>query len=35
MTTARNKAFIGLLLEYCYLVGELNFWLGEGGIKIW
>ena len=33
MTTAKNKVFIELLLENCYLVGEMNFWLG--GIKIW
>ena len=25
MTTAKNKVFIGLLLEYCCLVGELTF----------
>ena len=30
MTTAKNKVFIGLLLENCYLVGEINFWLGGG-----
>ena len=29
MTTAKNKVFIGLLLENCYLVGEMNFWWGE------
>ena len=29
MTTAKNKIFIGLLLENCYLVGEMNFWWGE------
>ena len=28
MTTAENKLFIGILLENCYLVGEINFWLG-------
>ena len=31
MTTAKNKVFIGLLLENCYLVGEMNFWWGKGG----
>ena len=34
MTTAKNKVFIGLLFENCYLVGERNFWLGGRGIKI-
>ena len=28
MTTVKNKVFIGLLLENCYLVGEMNFWWG-------
>ena len=26
--TAKNKVFIGLLLENCYLDGQLNFWWG-------
>ena len=26
MTTAKNKVFIGLLLENCNLVGETTFW---------
>ena len=29
MTTAKNKVFIGLLLENFYLVGEMNFWWGD------
>ena len=29
MTIAKNKVFIGLLLENCYLVGEMNFWWEE------
>ena len=30
MATAKNKVFIELLLENCYLVGEMNFWsMGE------
>ena len=29
MTTAKNKVFIGLLLENCYLVGEMNVLWGE------
>ena len=33
MTTAKNKVFIGLLLENFYLVGEMNFWCG--GIETW
>ena len=33
MTTAKDKVFIGLLLENCYLVREMNFWWGV--IKIW
>ena len=35
MATAKNKVFIGLLLENCYLVREMTFWWGKGGIKIW
>ena len=27
MTTAKNKVFIELLLENCYLVWEIKFWL--------
>ena len=34
MTTAKNKFFIGILLENCYLVGEINFWLGGNLMKI-
>ena len=30
MTTAKNKVFIELLLENCYLQGEMNFWYGRG-----
>ena len=30
MTTAKNKVFIRLLLENCYLGGEINFWSGRG-----
>ena len=33
MTTAKNKVFIALLLENCYLVGEMNFFFGGGGRK--
>ena len=33
MTTAKNKVFIGLLLENCYLVREMTFWWGKGGDK--
>ena len=38
MTTMKNKVFIGLLLENCCLVGEMNFWWwwegwGGGGRK--
>ena len=29
MTTMKNKVFIGLLLENCCLVGEMNFWWGD------
>ena len=29
MATARIKVFIGLLLENCYLEGEMNFWWGN------
>ena len=29
MTTAKNKVFIELLLENCYLVGGMNFWWGD------
>ena len=29
MTKAKNNVFIGLLLENCYLVGEMNFWWME------
>ena len=28
MTTVKNKIFIGLMFENCYLVWELNFWWG-------
>ena len=28
MSTAKNKVFIELLLENCYLMGEINFWWG-------
>ena len=35
MTTAKNKVLIRLLLEKCYLEGEINFWLGGRGIKTW
>ena len=35
MTTGKNEVFIGLLLENCYLVGQMNFWWrGRGEIKI-
>ena len=30
MTTAKNKVFIELLLENCYLVREMNFWYRRG-----
>ena len=33
MTTAKNKVFIGLLLENCYLVEGMNFWWRGGGDK--
>ena len=29
MATAKNKVFIGLLLENFYLVREVNFWWGD------
>ena len=31
MTTAKNKVFIELLFENCYLVQEMNFWCGGWG----
>ena len=31
MTTPKNVAFIGLQLENCYLVGEIDFWWAGGG----
>ena len=30
MTTPKNVAFIGLQLENCYLVGEIDFWWAGG-----
>ena len=32
MTAPKNVAFIGLQLENCYLVGEIDFWWAGGGV---